>query len=191
MKKHQIFDRNLKARREIPVNSFYFLFSEIVQYCIKQNPNDLEKQLEEIGYPLGSRFLELITLREQNSTKEIRFVYFLLFIKNHVWPILFNKSDCTVEMHEHNKYIYMIKEQNTLCNRFACLPKGQRHLNCSAFTAGIIEGMLNAAGFSARVSALFESENSKPDVFVEKTVYLIHFAPEVIERDEEMAPIRS
>ena len=193
-------------KRDIPVNSFLLLFSEIVQCCIRQNSQEVERQLEEIGYPLGARFLELITLRDRNSKKEVKITEFLLFIKHAVWPVLFNNNNCSVEYHTEKDYIFMIKEENSLCNRYACLPKGMKNLNCSAFTAGIIEGMLNAAGFPSRVTAVFDSEESRPEerrnedgrpeetkfedgrprASVEKTIYVIHFPHQVIARDRNI-----
>ena len=50
-------------------------------------------------------------------------------------------------------------------------------MNCGAFVAGIIEGLLNAANFPARVTALLVTTGKK------RTIYLIKFAPEVIARD--------
>lgn len=186
MRKNVMFDKSLRIKKEIPVDSFLFLFSEIVHHCIKTNPQDIERQLEEIGYPLGARFLELITLRDYNSKKEIKVENFLFYITGTVWPVVFNKNKCVIERHTEKDYIYMIKEENSLCNRYACLQRGVKNINCSAFTAGIIEGMLNAAGFPARVTALFESEDTRNEKNVEKTVYLIHFAHEVIDRMKEL-----
>ena len=184
MKRLSIYEKNFKSKKEVSSSAFFFLFSEIVQYCIKKDRQDLEKQLEEMGYPLGARFLELIVFRDKGSKKETNIVSILLFIKHSIWPIVFNKIDCSVEQNENQTNIYMIKEENSLCNQFACLPRGQRHANCSAFTAGLIEGILNAAGFSARVTALFDSEEGNPES-IERTTYLINFAPEVLERNLE------
>ncbi|OMJ70596.1 hypothetical protein SteCoe_31395 [Stentor coeruleus] len=186
MKKSTIYDRNLKLRKEVSASSFYFLFSEIIQYCIRQDIHDLEKQLEELGIPLGARFLELIILREKSSKKEITIVNMLMLIKNNLWPLMFNKNNCVVEQHMDQENIYMIKEiEPNMCNQFASLPRGQCHMNCASFIAGIIEGLLIAAKFPAKVTAVFnDSGEDKVEEGEEKrTVYLIKFEDEVLARE--------
>jgi Transport protein particle (TRAPP) complex subunit len=69
MKRLSIYEKNFKSKKEVSSSAFFFLFSEIVQYCIKKDRQDLEKQLEEMGYPLGARFLELIVFRDKGSKK--------------------------------------------------------------------------------------------------------------------------
>lgn len=188
MKKVSIFDKNLKTRKEVASSAFYFLFSELVQLCTRQN-NDLEKQLEELGYPLGSRFLELISIREKGLKKEITVVNILMLIKNNLWPLLFNKNNCVVEQHMDQENIYMIKEvEPNMCNLYACLSRGQYHSNCGAFIAGIIKGFLDAARFPAQVTAVFDDgQELKPDEVPEekKTVYLIKFDEEVMVRENK------
>ena len=185
MKKTSIYDRNLKNRKEVSASSFYFLFSEIVQYCTRINSQDLEKQLEELGIPLGARFLELICLREKNSKKETTIVNILMMIRNSLWPLMFNKVNCVVEQHMDQENIYMIKEtEPNMCNLYASLPRGQCHMNCASFIAGIIEGVLHAAKFPAKVSAVFDGGQEKStDFSEEKTVYLIKFEDEVMIRE--------
>lgn len=186
MKKSTIYDRNLKLRKEVSASSFYFLFSEIIQYSIRQDIHDLEKQLEELGIPLGARFLELIILREKSSKKETTIVNMLMLIKNNLWPLMFNKNNCVVEQHMDQENIYMIKEiEPNMCNQFASLPRGQCHMNCASFIAGIIEGLLTAAKFPAKVTAVFDDgEEAKAEEGEEKrTVYLIKFEDEVLVRE--------
>ncbi|OMJ73126.1 hypothetical protein SteCoe_28273 [Stentor coeruleus] len=180
MKKSTLYDKNLRSKREVSDTAFYFLFSEIVQYCIKKDRNNLEKQLEELGYPLGGRFLELITFRDKSCKKEIEIEEMLISISKQMWPVMFGKHVSSLEQHTTLKHIYMIKEDNSVCNKFACLPKGQKGVNCSAFTAGIVEGMLNAAGFASRVYAVYDGDDKGDSC--EKTTYVIHFAPEIVER---------
>ena len=189
MKRASIYDRNLKTRKEVSSSSFYFLFSEIVQLCIRQSTSDLEQQLEQLGFPLGERFLELICLREKNSKKETTIVNVLMMIRNSLWPLLFNKVNCVVEQHMDQENIYMIKEtEANMCNLYACLPRGQSHMNCASFIAGVIEGLLHAARFPAKVTAVFDGgEGGKvEDSSEEKTVYLIKFEHEVVAREAKL-----
>ena len=184
-KRISIYDRNLKIRKDVSASAFYFLFSEIVQYCIRNNTQDLEKQLEELGLPLGARFLELLCLREKGSKKETTIVNLLMMIRNNLWPLMFNKVSCVVEQHMDQENIYMIKEtEPNICNLYASLPRGQCNMNCASFIAGIIEGLLDAAKFPAKVSAVFDGgQEGTAEANDTKTVYLIKFDEEVIIRE--------
>jgi hypothetical protein len=42
---------------------------------------------------------------------------------------------------------YYIIEKEPLVNKFISVPKDKGSLNCSVFTAGIIEAVLNGCGF--------------------------------------------
>mmetsp|Transcript_10704 Transcript_10704/g.10733 ORF Transcript_10704/g.10733 Transcript_10704/m.10733 type:complete len:87 (-) Transcript_10704:64-324(-) len=83
--KKSIYDRPVKTKREVSKSAFNFLFSEIVQYSQSRSNRDaqiLTNQLEELGYPLGLKFLELTCLREKSSTKEHTIINMLRFIRD-------------------------------------------------------------------------------------------------------------
>ena len=111
----------------------------------------------------------------------------LMLIKNSLWPLMFNKSNCVVEQHMDQENIFMIKEiEPNMCNLYASLPRGQCHTNCAAFIAGIIEGLLSSANFPAKVSAVFDDgEEGKVEDTPEdkRTVYRIKFDEEVVIRE--------
>lgn len=184
MKRSSFYDKNLKIKKEVSDTAFFLLFSEIVQYCLKKDKNTLAEQLEELGYPLGPRFLELICFREKSCKKELKIVDILFFISKYLWPCVFSKSIASVEQHAEYNHMYMLKEENSLCNRYVSLHRGQKTVNCSAFAAGLVEGLLNAAGFSSRVIAYYDNDDGKGENSEEKTTYVIYFAPEIVERDE-------
>jgi hypothetical protein len=185
MRRTSIFEKNLKAKKEVSEAAFHFLFSEIVQYCLKKDKNSLSEQLEEFGYSLGPRYLELLCFRERGCKKETKIVDILWFIAKPFWLNVFNKPAPSLEVHANHSHIYMLKEESNICNRYACLPKGSKGVNCAAFVAGILEGFLNAAGFSCRVSAVYENEDSRGEV-LEKTTFIIYFAPEIVRREREI-----
>lgn len=183
MRRTSIFDKNVKTKKEVSETAFHFLFSEMVQHCLKKDKSSMVEQLEELGYPLGARYLELLCYRERNCKKETKIVDILWFVAKTFWPTAFNRPTPSLEVHANHNHIYMLKEETSICNKFACLPKGSKGVNCAAFVAGIVEGFLNAAGFSCRVSAVYESDEGRQDL--EKTTYIIYFAPEVVRRDIE------
>ena len=55
------------------MSAFAFLFSELVQYSQAKvkNVNELEKRLEDAGYGVGMRLLELLIHREKANKREV------------------------------------------------------------------------------------------------------------------------
>lgn len=78
---------------------------------------------------------------------------------------------------------YYIEEVNPVVNRYISVPKDFGHLNCASFIAGIVNGVLDSAGFPADVKAFskeVEGQKGPP-----RTIYYITFAPEVMERERK------
>ena len=69
----------------------------------------------------------------------------------------------------------MIVEKNPMVNMYISTAP----CNCAAFVAGIVRGVLEGAQFPARVSAHSTDEDSR-------TVILIKFEPEVLEREKRL-----
>ena len=70
---------------------------------------------------------------------------------------------------------FMIVEKSPLVNTYI----SSAPCNCAAFTAGIVRGVLEGAQFPAQVSA-HEYEDAR-------TVILIKFEPEVVEREKRIS----
>ncbi len=73
----------------------------------------------------------------------------------------------------------MIIDNLPLMSQFISVPKDFGQLNVGAFTAGIIEGILDSAYFQANVSA----HTMEADGFPLRTVFLIKFDHGVLERE--------
>eukprot|EP01132_Coremiostelium_polycephalum_P000980 gene980-1246_t len=178
-----IVDRPLsKGKTEINLSSFAFLFSEIIQYCqdrIKEG-HELEKKLSDIGFSVGTRILELLCVRDKNSKRETKLLGMLSFIHSTVWKAMFGKQADSLEKSTEADDEYMISDNSMIVNKFISLPKNLSSLNCAAFVAGIVEGILTSAEFPARVTAHNVAVEGKK---FPKTVILIKFNPEVIERN--------
>jgi len=83
----------------------------------------------------------------------------------------------------------MIFDNEPLVNQYISLPKELSSLNCAAFVAGIIEGVCDGAGFptdGVTAHSVGEQEEGKEGkgMWPGKTVFLIKFKPEVLEREE-------
>ncbi|GAB2243907.1 hypothetical protein Droror1_Dr00024035 [Drosera rotundifolia] len=155
-----VLDKPLsKGKQEVSLSAFAFLFSELVQYNQTQVDNiaELERRLEDAGYAVGARVLELLCHREK-------------------------VADSLEKGTEHEDE-YMISEKELLVNRFISIPKDMGTFNCGAFVAGIVRGVLDGAGFPAVVTAHFVPVEGQARP---RTTILIKFAEEVLRREARL-----
>ncbi|KAL0673300.1 hypothetical protein Bca4012_001281 [Brassica carinata] len=174
-----VLDKPLsKGKQEVSLSAFAFLFSELVQYNQTQVDNiaELERRLEDAGYAVGSRVLELLCNREKGNRRETRLLGILSFVHSTVWKVLFGKVADSLEKGTEHEDEYMISEKELLVNRFISIPKDMGTFNCGAFVAGIVKGVLDNAGFPAVVTAHFVPIEGQQRP---RTTILIKFADEV------------
>lgn len=77
----------------------------------------------------------------------------------------------------------MIHELEPLTNKFISVPPDLGQLDCAAYSAGILRGILTGSGFPARVTAhSVEVPNGQRD----KTVFLVKFEPSVMKRERAL-----
>uniref|UniRef100_A0A915NGC1 Trafficking protein particle complex subunit 5 n=1 Tax=Meloidogyne floridensis TaxID=298350 RepID=A0A915NGC1_9BILA len=123
-----ILDKSLsKGRHEINISTFALLFAEMIKYSQNKvnTVQELQERLTDYGKFVGSRLLDLITLRE---VKIILPIFKLIF------------KDFLIE-------------KEPMVNTFISLPKDKGSLNCASFIAGIIEAFLAESNFPCRVTA--------------------------------------
>ncbi|CAG8529548.1 13907_t:CDS:2 [Ambispora leptoticha] len=191
-KRASIVDRNLNKTKatEVGLSAFAFLFSEMLQYAQKRvhGIQDLERKqipffrLNDFGYRVGTRLLELIVWREKNSKRETRVIGILSFINTTVWKTLFGKQADSLEKSTENDDEYMISDNDPLITKFISVPKELSQLNCNAFLAGIVEAILDGAQFPSRVTA-----HSNPiDGFPLRATILIKLDREILQREEQL-----
>ncbi|GBG80615.1 hypothetical protein CBR_g31075 [Chara braunii] len=181
-----VVDRPIgKGKNEVSLSAFAFLFSELVQYCQTRVDNvaELERKLESSGFGIGLRMLELLCHREKGNRRETRLLGILSFVHSTVWKALFGKVADSLEKSTEHEDEYMISEKELLVNRFISVPKDMGAFNCGAFVAGIVQGVLESAGFPARVTAHFVPVEGQPRP---RTTLLIKFSEEVVERDRQL-----
>jgi hypothetical protein len=152
--------KNLRGTREVNLSAYAWLFSEIVQQVAQKAKDlrDLEARLTLLGSHIGLRVLELLSYRISVTSlasltapwsckRETRLLGILYFIHTTVWKSLFGKPADSLERSVEQKDEYMISDNDVLVNRFISIPKEYNQLNCGAFVAGIIEGILTHAQF--------------------------------------------
>ncbi|KAL9603060.1 MAG: hypothetical protein Q9219_001424 [cf. Caloplaca sp. 3 TL-2023] len=180
-----IYDRNLNRTRtaELSRASFAYLFSEMVSYAQKRvtGIQDLERRLNEQGYPLGLRLLPLLLYREppRTSVRPNRILPLLQFIHGPLWRHLFSRTADAIEHSSSANNEYMVSDNEPLVNQYISVPKEMNQLNCAAYVAGIIEGVCDGCGLKAAVSA----HNGGTEMWPGKTVFLIRFEEGVVERE--------
>lgn len=191
-----IYDRNLNRSRnaELSRSSFAFLFMEMVSYAQRKikSVSDFEKRLNEQGYPLGMRLLDLLMYRTSPAgsatgssapaQRPLRILPLLTLINNKLYPLLFSRPADSLEQDTADPSKYMIIDNTPLTNQYISVPKEMNQLSVAAFIAGIIEGVCDGAGFACKVSA----HNQGTDVWPNRTVFLIAFDESIMEREKEL-----
>ncbi|KAJ4974960.1 hypothetical protein NE237_008134 [Protea cynaroides] len=174
-----------RSKQEVSLSAFAFLFSELVQYNQTQVDNiaELERRLEDAGYAVGARVLELLCHRDKGNRRETRLLGILSFVHSTVWKVLFGKVADSLEKGTEHEDEYMISEKELLVNRFISIPKDMGTFNCGAFVAGIVRGVLDSAGFPAVVTAHFVPMEGQQRP---RTTILIKFAEEVLRREARL-----
>jgi hypothetical protein len=132
----------------------------------------------------------------------------LQFISSHVWKALFGKPADSLERSIDHTDEFMIVDYEPLTSLYVSVPSDLGQLSVDAYMSGIVAGILDGAGFDARVTAHTlalgeDGDNSSagsdgmlgsgsPSMFVlnphlpprrEKAVFLVKFRSDVLARD--------
>ncbi|KAI8348925.1 NO signaling/Golgi transport ligand-binding domain-containing protein [Mortierella sp. GBAus27b] len=156
----------------------------MLQYTQKRvsGIQDLERKLNELGYRVGIRALDLFVWRDKNSKRETRVLGMLYFIHTTVWKTMFGKQADSLEKSTENEDEYMISDNDPIISKFISVPKDIAQFNCGAFIAGIIEAIMDGCQFPSRVTA-----HTVPiDGYPLRTTILIKLDKEVLEREEQL-----
>lgn len=163
-------------------------------------------RLNEQGYPLGLRLLDLLFYRTMSSStssslsssstsssppnRPLRILPLLHLIHGPLWRLLFQRSADALEhsVSPETPNEYMITDNDPLVNTYISVPREMSMLNCAAYVAGIIEGVCDGCGFEAKVSA----HNQPSEMWPGRTVFLLRFGESVMEREKvlERAGVR-
>ncbi|KAH9877788.1 hypothetical protein J1614_003005 [Plenodomus biglobosus] len=197
--KKSIYDRNLNRSKnaELSRAAFAYLFIEMIAYAQKgaKDVGDLEQRLNSQGYPIGLRLLDLLLSRSPNplaSIRPTRILSLLQFIAQTLYRHLFGRPADALERSGTDPGQYMLFDNEPMVNQYISLPKELSSLNCAAFVAGVIEGTCDGAGFPTEgvtAHSVGEQDEGKDGkgMWPGKTVFLIKFKPEVLEREDILA----
>ena len=117
----------------------------------------------------------------------------LHFVSASVWKSLFGKSADSLERSIDNADEFMIVDYEAITSTFVSVPSDLGQLSVDAYISGIIAGVLDGAGFPARVTAhsvaVEEGEYTKGSSIIglpprkDKAVFLVKFDKDVLARD--------
>ena len=177
---------------------------EIVSYNQRQvrGIQDFEKRLNEQGYMLGSKSLDLLLYRmtpagssssgsssssssaakEGLAVRPLRLLPLLNLLTTKLYPLLFSRPADSLEQSTSTPSEYMIIDNTPSTNTYISVPKEMNQLSVAAYIAGIIEGVCDAAGFDCKVSA----HNQATEVWPNRTVFLLKFDESVMGREAEL-----
>lgn len=179
----------------VSLSAFCLLYSEFVQYHQSRvaSISELERRLESSGYSVGFRVLELLAFRSRENKRETRLMSILHFVSSTVWKNLFGKSADSLERSIDNADEFMIVDYEPITSTYVSVPSDLGQLSVDAYISGILAGVLEGAGFPARVTAhsvtVEEGENTKGSSVSylpprkDKAVFLVKFNKDVLARD--------
>lgn len=115
-------------------------------------------RLNVLGYRVGVRLVELLPLRDvvqpmsslrspPPPTRTIRLLPLLTYIHSTLYRYLFGRTADSLEKSTDNDDEYMIGDDDMLVTRSIEVPKEMSELSCGAFVAGIVEAVMDSAGF--------------------------------------------
>lgn len=112
---------------------------------------DLPPRLERVGFDVGIRILELLSYRERTMRRNLEVLDILKYIHSVAWPYMFGKKADDLQQANAADDEYMISDNDLLVGKYISIPKRDfSSFVPGSLVAGIIRGMLDAAGFPAR-----------------------------------------
>jgi len=123
--------------------------------------------------------ISLHNIAALQGRKEKHVVAMLQTLQVPMWKALFGKTADSLEKATDKEDEYYIYDVSPLTNRFISPPRELAGFNPATFVAGIMNGILDGAEFSADVSAHFNTNSNG----ITRTLYVIKFSKEVTKRD--------
>ncbi|GHJ86072.1 hypothetical protein NliqN6_2474 [Naganishia liquefaciens] len=184
-----IIDRPLNRMRgaEVGLAAWAFLYSGIIAYS--QNRVDsvveLENRLAALGREAGKRIIAVQMLRNAQTAnlkdpkREHRLIPILQYIHTQIYRYCFGKPADGLEKSVDGDDEYMLTSNQPPLTQHISTPRDLSQLSCEAYTAGLIEGVLEGLEIQARVTA----HTVPTEAFPNRTVILIKLDQAVMDRE--------
>ncbi|AAS53779.1 AFR408Cp [Eremothecium gossypii ATCC 10895] len=183
--------------KQVSLSAFTFLFQEMVvqQRDSSKTVAEIEAKLNALGYAIGMRLVELLPFRDSVPTKAsatdgaealapaipmmkkrpLKILDILQYVHGPLWRYLFGAASDDLVKSSERENEYMIVDNEPQWTQFI----HGTSIQCESFTGGIIEGVLDHAGFPCHVTVHTDPEGT----YDQRTVYLIQFKKQVVERE--------
>ncbi|CAO1617819.1 unnamed protein product [Parajaminaea phylloscopi] len=182
----------------VSASALSYLYAEMISYTQGRvsGIGELEKRLSLMGYHHGQRLLPLLHSRlespsgggssssSKNPKRETRLLPVLLWVHGNAWKALFGKAADSLERSTERSDEYMISTNVPTFSAAISVPKDLSQMSPEAYTAGIVEAMLDGMGFPARVTAHSVPTPEHPL----RTTILIKLDKGVLQREEALGP---
>ena len=99
---------------------------------------------------MGYRILELLSYREKQVRRRTEVLDILKFIHSVAWPYMFGKTADDLQQANAADDEYMISDNDLLVQKYISIPKSYGTFVPGSIVAGMVRGLLDAAGFPAR-----------------------------------------
>ena len=160
---------------------FSYIFSELITYLdATEDSKSLQEKLNEVGFFAGEKILEHLASNKESRFDSVKSV--LMFIFKEVWIQLFGEKADDIDKSLEDDDEYRIYDSKAIINKY--LSTKLEQVNCGGFVAGIIQGILYATDFPAKVDSSM-IEDMVGDKKVRKVVYIIKFAKHVIKENQQ------
>ena len=109
------------------------------------------------GSPLLYQAQAGIRYAPNGVVRYTRILDVLRFLYTTVWRYLFNKQATDLQQSNENDDEYMLSDDDAhlWIGKYVSVPKEMGHLNVYAWLGGVVQGVLDGAGFPCRVTAHF------------------------------------
>lgn len=169
----------------MPLSTFGFLFGQWIQYAKSQasDVTDLEARLYGVGQSVGIRYFELVLARSKDpNRRQLKVLDILLYISDNIFRPVFGKHHIERSSSAEDEYMFRW-DSDISVNEFISVPRQYGALNCAAFVAGMIGGILEHCSFAARVTAHYVQAEAGAST----TTILVKFAEPVLLREAQLA----
>mmetsp|Transcript_9145 Transcript_9145/g.13523 ORF Transcript_9145/g.13523 Transcript_9145/m.13523 type:complete len:188 (+) Transcript_9145:80-643(+) len=163
---------NLK-RYQIMESTFSYLLSAILHSY--KHSERIEK-LSSIGYRMGCRVHELCALRANQKNRDNTIEDIFLFIKDHLWPMLYQTKAYSAQRASEDPDTWYIYSIELLEQKFIETAKVSNSEWPGRFTLGIIDGLLTSADFPTESVDITHSHGYY--------TFVIKLKPHVRQRDQ-------
>ncbi|KAI5455529.1 Trafficking protein particle complex subunit 31 [Naganishia albida] len=184
-----IVDRPVNRMRgaEVGMAAWAFLYSGIVAYSQSRVDSvvELEKRLASLGREAGQRIIALQMLRNAQTANlkdpkcEHRLIPILQYIHTQIYRYCFGKAADGLEKSVDGDDEYMLTSNQPPLTQHISIPRDLSQLSCEAYTAGLVEGVLDGLEVPARVTA----HTVPTDQYPNRTVILIKLDQVVMDRE--------